>query len=114
MTEGALVGQGEATLLTTVEQIGSDLRELRSAGVRGPGAASRAQTAGAVTLVDPNKAQVQLIFTDGTPPRTSRFARFFRRECGSDHGRRRVSRPHSERGPAPVAGSVRQPASHHR
>jgi membrane fusion protein (multidrug efflux system) len=66
VTEGALVGQGEATLLTTVEQIdpiyvnfdrpASEVQELR-----------RAQTAGAVTLVDPNKALVQLIFTDGTP-----------------------------------------------
>ena len=66
VTEGALVGQGEATLLTTVEQIdpiyvnfdrpASEVQALR-----------RAQTAGAVTLVDPNKAQVQLIFTDGTP-----------------------------------------------
>jgi membrane fusion protein, multidrug efflux system len=66
VTEGALVGQGEATLLTTVEQIdpiyvnfdrpASEVQELR-----------RAQTAGAVTLVEGNKAQVQLIFTDGTP-----------------------------------------------
>ncbi len=66
VTEGALVGQGEATLLTTVEQIdpiyvnfdrpASEVQELR-----------RAQTAGAVTLVEPNKAQVQLIFPDGTP-----------------------------------------------
>lgn len=66
VTEGALVGQGEATLLTTVEQIdpiyvnfdrpASEVQELR-----------RAQTTGTVTLVEPNKAQVQLIFPDGTP-----------------------------------------------
>src|SRR5262245_2560907 len=66
VTEGALVGQGEATLLTTVEQIdpiyvnfdrpASEVQELR-----------RQQSQGAVSLVEGNKAQVQLIFPDGTP-----------------------------------------------
>jgi membrane fusion protein (multidrug efflux system) len=65
VTEGALVGQGEATLLTTVEQIdpiyvnfdrpASEVQELR-----------RAQAAGRVTLLEGNKAGVQLIFADGT------------------------------------------------
>lgn len=66
VTEGALVGQGEATLLTTVEQNdpiyvnfdrpASEVQELQ-----------RAQAQGAVSLVESNKAQVQLIFADGTP-----------------------------------------------
>jgi membrane fusion protein, multidrug efflux system len=68
VTEGALVGQGEATLLTTVEQIDpiyvnfsqavADLDRLR-----------RAQMSGHVQLVDQNKAQVQL-----TLPDASRYA----------------------------------------
>jgi membrane fusion protein (multidrug efflux system) len=65
VTEGALVGQGEATLLTTVEQIdpiyvnfsqaATDLEQLR-----------RAQANGHVQLVEPNKATVDLSFSDGT------------------------------------------------
>jgi membrane fusion protein (multidrug efflux system) len=65
VTEGALVGQGEATLLTTVEQIdpiyvnfsqaATDLDRLR-----------RAQASGHVQLVAPNKAQVDLTFSDGS------------------------------------------------
>jgi membrane fusion protein, multidrug efflux system len=66
VTEGALVGQNDATLLTTVEQIdpiyvnfdrpASEVQELR-----------RAQSQGAVSLVEGNKAEVQLTFADGTP-----------------------------------------------
>jgi membrane fusion protein (multidrug efflux system) len=65
VTEGALVGQGEATLLTTVEQIdpiyvnfsqaAADLERLR-----------RAQTTGHVQLVEQNKAQVDISLSDGT------------------------------------------------
>jgi len=65
VTEGALVGQGEATLLTTVEQIdpiyvnfsqaATDLEQLR-----------RAQANGHVQLLEPNKATVDLSFSDGT------------------------------------------------
>jgi membrane fusion protein (multidrug efflux system) len=65
VTEGALVGQTEATLLTTVEQIDpiyvnfsqavSDLDRLR-----------RAQTSGNVQLVDPSKAQVEVTLPDGS------------------------------------------------
>ena len=65
VTEGALVGQGEATLLTTIEQIdpiyvnfsqaATDLERLR-----------RAQANGHVQLVEQNKAQVDLTFSDGT------------------------------------------------
>jgi membrane fusion protein (multidrug efflux system) len=65
VTEGALVGQGDATLLTTVEQIdpiyvnfseaATDLEQLR-----------RAQANGHVQLVQPDKATVDLSFSDGT------------------------------------------------
>jgi membrane fusion protein (multidrug efflux system) len=65
VTEGALVGQGEATLLTTVDQIdplyvnfdqpASEVAQLR-----------HAQSSGDVTLVQANKAQVQVIQPDGT------------------------------------------------
>jgi membrane fusion protein (multidrug efflux system) len=65
VTEGALVGQGEATLLTTVEQIdpiyvnfsqaAADLDRLR-----------RAQASGHVQLVEQDKARVDLTLSDGT------------------------------------------------
>jgi membrane fusion protein (multidrug efflux system) len=65
VTEGALVGQAEATLLTTVEQLdpiyvnfsqaAGDLDRLR-----------RAQASGHVQLVEQNKAQVDLTLPDGT------------------------------------------------
>jgi len=65
VTEGALVGQGEATLLTTVEQIdplyvnfsqaASELDLLR-----------RAVASGAVELAGPNKAKVELLRPDGS------------------------------------------------
>ena len=63
--EGALVGQGEATLLTTVEQVdpiyvffdqpASDFERLR-----------RAQSAGAVDLAVGDRATLQLVRSDGT------------------------------------------------
>jgi membrane fusion protein (multidrug efflux system) len=64
VTEGALVGQGEATLLTVVEQIdpiyvnfdqpAAEVERLR-----------RLQSTGEVTLLDRNSAQVQVILQDG-------------------------------------------------
>ena len=66
VTEGALVGQGEATLLTAVEQVdpiyvnfdqpAAEVEQLR-----------RQQTEGAVTLTDRNATQVQVFLQDGTP-----------------------------------------------
>jgi membrane fusion protein (multidrug efflux system) len=63
--EGALVGQGEATLLTTIEQVdpiyvffdqpGSEFERLQ-----------RAQVSGAVTLAQGNLAEVRLVRADGT------------------------------------------------
>jgi membrane fusion protein (multidrug efflux system) len=65
VTEGALVGQDEATLLTTIEQIDplyvnftlsvSDLEEMR-----------RAKAAGRATLAEPDKAEIRLTLPDGT------------------------------------------------
>jgi membrane fusion protein, multidrug efflux system len=65
VTEGALVGQGEATLLTTIEQLdpiyvnfsqaATDLERLQ-----------RAQASGHVQLVEQNKARVDLGFSDGS------------------------------------------------
>lgn len=66
VTEGALVGQTEPTLLTTIEQVdpiyvnfdqpAAEVQRLR-----------RAQASGDVTLVAGDKAQVQLTLQDGTP-----------------------------------------------
>jgi membrane fusion protein, multidrug efflux system len=66
VTEGALVGQSEATLLTTVDQIdrlyvnfdrpADEILQLRTA-----------QTRGDVTLFDRDKASLQVILPDGTP-----------------------------------------------
>ena len=66
VTEGALVGQGEATLLTTVEQIdpiyvnfdqpAAEIEQLR-----------RQQVAGSIKLVEGSSSRVQVLFTDGTP-----------------------------------------------
>ncbi len=66
VTEGALVGQGTATLLTTIDQVDtlyanftlgvSDLEQLRKAAAQG-----------SVTLLESNKVEVQLTRQDGTP-----------------------------------------------
>ncbi|HET6433138.1 efflux RND transporter periplasmic adaptor subunit [Dyella sp.] len=65
VTEGALVGQGEATLLTTVDQIdplyvnftlgASELEQMR-----------QAQAQGNLTLADPNTASVAVSLPDGS------------------------------------------------
>jgi membrane fusion protein (multidrug efflux system) len=66
VTEGALVGEGEATLLTTVEQIdpiyanfdqpAAEIERLR-----------RLQGAGEITMTDRNAARVEVVLPDGTP-----------------------------------------------
>jgi membrane fusion protein (multidrug efflux system) len=66
VTEGALVGEGAATLLTTIDQLDSlyanftlgvsDLAQLRSAAAQG-----------SATLLESNKVEVQLKRQDGTP-----------------------------------------------
>jgi len=65
VTEGALVGQSDATLLTTVDQIDplyvnftlsvNDLDDMR-----------RAKAAGRATLADPDKAEIRLTLPDGS------------------------------------------------
>jgi membrane fusion protein (multidrug efflux system) len=66
VTEGALVGQAEATLLTTVEQIDPIYANFSQA-VEDLDRLRRAQTSGHVQLVDQNKTQVDVTLTDGTP-----------------------------------------------
>lgn len=65
VTEGALVGETGATLLTTIEQIDPIYVNFEQ-----PAAVVeqllRDQTNGDVTLVEPNKAQLQLLRSDGT------------------------------------------------
>ena len=76
VTEGALVGQGETTLLTTVEQLDPIYVNFDQAAVELE-RVRRAQAAGAVTLAGDNKAVVQLKMQDGTPyshPGTLDFA----------------------------------------
>ncbi|HEY5103143.1 MAG TPA: efflux RND transporter periplasmic adaptor subunit [Steroidobacteraceae bacterium] len=65
VTEGALVGQGEATLLTTVEQI-DPIYVNFSQAVGDLDRLKRAQASGSVKLVDQNKAQVDITLPDGT------------------------------------------------
>jgi membrane fusion protein (multidrug efflux system) len=66
VTEGALVGQGEATLLTTVEQIDPIYANFSQA-VEDLDRLRRAQTSGRVKLVDQSKTEVDMTLTDGTP-----------------------------------------------
>src|SRR4029077_15926712 len=66
VTEGALVGQGTATLLTTVEQIDPiyvnfDQPSIEIQRLR------RQQSDGAVTVANANQATVQLLLEDGPP-----------------------------------------------
>jgi membrane fusion protein (multidrug efflux system) len=66
VTEGALVGQGEATLLTTVEQI-DPMYVNFSQAVGELDLLKRAVGAGAVELNGPNKAKVEVMRPDGSP-----------------------------------------------
>ena len=66
VTEGALVGQGEATLLTTVEQI-DPLYVNFSQAVSELDLLKRAVASGAVELSAPNKAKIELMRPDGSP-----------------------------------------------
>ncbi|MEJ0038652.1 MAG: efflux RND transporter periplasmic adaptor subunit [Gammaproteobacteria bacterium] len=66
VTEGALVGQGEATLLTTVEQIDPIYVNFDQPAAE-IGSLRRQQTAGTIKLVDGNSARVTVLFQDGTP-----------------------------------------------
>jgi membrane fusion protein (multidrug efflux system) len=65
VTEGALVGQGEATLLTTVEQI-DPIYVNFSQAVGELDALRRAQASGHVALDETNKAKVDILLPDGT------------------------------------------------
>ena len=65
VTEGALVGQGDATLLTTVDQI-DQLYVNFSISASELDALRKAQSAGAVTLQGQGKAQVDVVLADGS------------------------------------------------
>ena len=66
VTEGALVGQGEATLLTTVEQLDPIYVNFEQAAIESE-RLRREQATGNITLAGDNKAIVQLKMQDGTP-----------------------------------------------
>jgi membrane fusion protein (multidrug efflux system) len=70
VTEGALVGQTEATLLTTVEQI-DPIYVNFSQAVGQIDALRRAAAKGSVTLAEQSKAKVELLDQDGNPNGTS-------------------------------------------
>jgi membrane fusion protein (multidrug efflux system) len=65
VTEGALVGQGEATLLATIEQIDPIYANFSQA-VGDLDQLQRAQASGDVTLDGRNQARVELTLPDGT------------------------------------------------
>ncbi|MGH8140434.1 MAG: efflux RND transporter periplasmic adaptor subunit [Steroidobacteraceae bacterium] len=65
VTEGALVGQGTATLLTTVEQLDPVYVNFDQPAVEVE-RLRRDQTSGDITLVQPNKAVVELTLPGGT------------------------------------------------
>lgn len=65
VTEGALVGNGEATLLTTVDQIDPVYVNF-SMSVAALEQMRKAQNSGNVTLSDPNKTSVQITLPDGS------------------------------------------------
>jgi membrane fusion protein, multidrug efflux system len=65
VTEGALVGQGEATLLTTVEQLDPIYVNFDQTAVELQ-RLKREQTSGSITLAGDNKAVVELRMQDGT------------------------------------------------
>jgi len=65
VTEGALVGQGTATLLTTVEQLDPIYVNFDQPAVEVE-RLRRQQNSGDISLVEPHKAVVQLTLPDGT------------------------------------------------
>ncbi|MEO5812558.1 MAG: efflux RND transporter periplasmic adaptor subunit [Rhodanobacter sp.] len=65
VTEGALVGNGEATLLTTIDQIDPVYVNF-TMSVAQMEQMSRAQSTGNVTLAAPNTASVEVILPDGS------------------------------------------------
>src|SRR3984893_13773593 len=65
VTEGALVGQGTATLLTTVEQLDPIYVNFDQPAVEVE-RLQRQQSSGDISLVEPHKAVVQLTLPDGT------------------------------------------------
>ncbi|MET0231716.1 MAG: efflux RND transporter periplasmic adaptor subunit [Rhodanobacteraceae bacterium] len=65
VTEGALVGQSDATLLTTIDQI-DPIYVNFTISVTDLEAMRRARASGRATLNDPDKAEIRLTMPDGT------------------------------------------------
>lgn len=65
VTEGALVGQGDATLLTTIDQIDS-LYVNFSQAIGTLDAVRRSAASGSVQLFEQNKAKIDLLLPDGS------------------------------------------------
>src|SRR5450432_436047 len=70
VTEGALVGQGDATLLTTIDQIDPIYANFSQA-VGEIDTLRRQAAAGSVRLAEANKAKVELLAPDGSPTGTA-------------------------------------------
>jgi membrane fusion protein, multidrug efflux system len=70
VTEGALVGQGDATLLTTIDQIDPIYANFSQA-VSEIDALRRQAATGSVHLAEENKAKVEVLAPDGTPTGTA-------------------------------------------
>jgi membrane fusion protein (multidrug efflux system) len=66
VTEGALVGNGSATLLTTVDQI-NPLYVNFTMSASSMEQMQQAQSRGGVTLAQADKARVQITLPDGSP-----------------------------------------------
>jgi len=104
VTEGALVGQGEATLLTTVDQLdplyanfsisANELASLRSAAN--------------VELAGTGQATVQVVLPDGTPYGEPGVLDFSDAVVDPSTGSV-AARAHPQPGPEPAAGQLRHP-----
>ena len=104
VTEGALVGQGEATATDHHRADRSHLRELQPVGDRAAGTAGQRERRS-----DP--AQVDVLLQDGTPyphPGTLDFSDL---AVDPAHRRRVAARRAAQPGPFAAAGHVRQPAA---
>ena len=106
VTEGALVGSGEATLLTTIDQI-DPLYVNFTMSVSAMEQMRRAQSTGDLTLAKPDKATVQITLPDGSVYAGTGRAQFLRCLGQSGHRFGRPARDHSEPGAQPAARHVR-------
>ena len=113
VTEGALVGQGEATLLTTIDQI-DPLYVNFSQAVGELDLLKRAVASGAVADGRPEQGEDRTDAARWQRLRRKRHARFLRcrGRCGDRRGH--AARRRAESRPSPAARHVRQRAPDHR